>query len=835
MKRLILSLIVILCLAGLTFAQEIIAESMQKDVPEGKEIPKVKNWGVQIKSHVVSVEIKDQVAITTVKQVFFNPNEYNLTGTYVFALPENASINEFKMIIDGKEIKGEIVEKAEAAKIYTDLIRKNKNAGLLEYINKKSFKATVYPLLPNKDTPIEIKYTQLLKSENELVEFEYPMNTARFSDAKIEELKLSVNLKTTVPIRSIYSPSHEIKTQKTDENNAIITFDAKNIVSDKDFELYYAYSNKDFAMNLLTYADGQEDGYFMLMVTPKTKFDETEILPKDIVFVLDISGSMNTDNKIGQAKNALKYCVKNLKTKDKFNIITFNSGIETYKEIMLDANEGNINAAVKFTEELYAMGGTNINDALSRALSTIGVKEEGRIKMIVFLTDGQPTSGVTNVEQIVKNSAANNKNDVRIFTFGVGYDVNTFLLDSIAENSHGTRDYVKPKEDIEEVVSSFFNKISNPVLGSLELKFDGVKAYRFLPRTMPDIFKGTQLTVFGRYAGDGNAKITLTGTVAGKSKTFEVEQNFAKTDTSAEFLPRLWAVRRIGFLVDQQRLYGQNEEFRKEIIQLGKRFGIVTSYTSMIAHDGAPSRDAKPGTSADGWGGDKSSPSSSNGRGYRNNPSGGGAGRTEGKLGGDDEDSQDEPEKESNDSARKKADNTMKPLEKAKLPSQPEQKNEKLDSGGVTGKDATKSSEELRRMREAQSENAEADSKIVGTKKFVKTGEWWIDASYKLDDFIEKPDKIKLLVYLSEEYLTLSQKIADLAKYFTLGEKVIAVHDSLCYIVDNEEGIKKIEEAFKEIRENLAKQKELEEKAKQAAEEQKNEAENKDKTSNSAK
>ena len=558
------------------------------------------------------------------------------------------------------------------------------------------------------------------------------MNTARFSDSKIEDLKLTVNLKTTVPIRSIYSPSHEIKTMKTDENSATITFEAKNIVSDKDFELYYAYSNKDFAMNLLTYADGQEDGYFMLMVTPKTKFKEEEILPKDIVFALDISGSMNTDNKIGQAKNALKYCLKNLKAKDKFNIITFNSGIETYKEIMLDANEGNINSAVKFTDELYAMGGTNINDALNRALSTIGEKEEGRVKMIVFLTDGQPTSGVTNVGQIVKNTATNNKNDVRIFTFGVGYNVNTFLLDSISENSHGTRDYVKPKENIEEVVSSFFNKISNPVLGSLSLNFDGVKAYRFLPRTMPDIFKGMQLTVFGRYAGDGKAKITLAGTVAGKSKTFEVEQTFAKTDTSAEFLPRLWAVRRIGFLVDQQRLYGHNEEFRKEIIRLGKRFGIVTSYTSMIARDGSPSRDAKPGANSSNWG--KGNPSPSNGRGFRNNPSGGG-GRTEGKL-GDDKDSQGRPENESNDKARKKADDTLKPLEKAKLPAKPAQKAEKLGSGGVTGKDATKSSEELRRMREAQSENAEANTKIVGTKKFAKTDEWWLDASYNLEDFI---------------------------------------------------------------------------------------------------
>ena len=278
MKKIFTTFIFVVFLCAPLLAQGLVAPEKQDKWPKEKPRPRIKNYGIQIKSHDVSVEIKDQVAITTVKQVFCNPNDYPLRATYLFALPAEASINNFKMTINGKEIEGKILEKSEAQKVYTDLIRKSKNVGLLEYFGRKSFKAEIYPLEPKKDTPIEIKFTELLTNDNGLIKYYYPLNTSRFNSLPVNEVKVSVKIKTTVPMRAIYSPSHKIKVTKADKNNALVEFGAKNTASSTDFTLYYSFSTKDFAMNAISYHTEDEDGYFMLMVTPKTEFKAEEIL-----------------------------------------------------------------------------------------------------------------------------------------------------------------------------------------------------------------------------------------------------------------------------------------------------------------------------------------------------------------------------------------------------------------------------------------------------------------------------------------------------------------------------------------------------------------------------
>jgi Ca-activated chloride channel family protein len=230
---------------------------------------------------------------------------------------------------------------------------------------------------------------------------------------------------------------------------------------------------------------------------------------------------------------------------------------------------------------LNAVGGTNIEEALNLALKSKG--KGNRPHLIVFMTDGKPTIGETNDDMLIKKLTDSNTKNVRIFTFGIGNDLNTHLLDKITEQTKAYRTYISENEDIEIKVSNFYDKVQSPVLTNLSLSFSrNVKTFQTYPKDLPDMFKGSSITIFGRYSGDGTSKITLNGSVKGERKTFVIDVDFAEDDEQYDFIPPLWASRRIGFLLDQIRLNGENKELVDEITQLAREHGIVTPYTSYL-------------------------------------------------------------------------------------------------------------------------------------------------------------------------------------------------------------------------------------------------------------
>jgi Ca-activated chloride channel family protein len=320
---------------------------------------------------------------------------------------------------------------------------------------------------------------------------------------------------------------------------------------------------------------------------------EGPVEPKDIVFVLDKSGSMRADNKMGQAKEALTFCLRSLNEGDRFGIVSFSSGVDKYTDKLVTFNESEKEKATSHVSRIEVQGGTNINDALLQALSLFEAGE--RLKMILFLTDGLPTNGVTDMNAIVKNVTAANTMNVRLFNFGVGYDVNTILLDKLARENKGDSEYVKPKENIEEKVSRFYAKVQSPVLSSLKLDWGQIKVKDVLPRTIPDLFKGGQIVVTGRYEGSGPQKIALKGALQGKEQRFEVEGTFdEKSDGLAKFfIERLWAQRKIGDIIDQIQLYGKAQELVDEIVRLSIKYGIITEYTSFLIREDANLHDDK--------------------------------------------------------------------------------------------------------------------------------------------------------------------------------------------------------------------------------------------------
>ena len=545
--------------------------------PPGVPPPDTPNLVVEY--HRVSVDISDQVATTEVDQVFLNDTRYDLEGIYIFPLPEEAAISEFAMYVDGERWEGEILPRDEARRIYEDIVRNRLDPALLEYIGRDTFKASIFPIEPGDERRVELAYGQILQNDGGLIKYVYPLDTERFSARPLEEVVITVRVHSAQPIRAIYSPSHDVAIDRIDEHTANVSFEAYDVLPDRDFELYYTVSDEDIGLNLLTYRGRGEDGFFLLLVAPKVEVDERDVVAKDVILVLDTSGSMEGE-KIAQAKDALEFIIGHLNPEDRFNIVAFSTGVRTYaREPQYPSEAGD---AWRFIDDLRAVGGTNIDLALAEALA---MADGERPQILIFLTDGLPTEGVTDTDRIIANVSRQAPENVRIFAFGVGDDVNTFLLDTIAQDNRGASSYVRPYESIEEEVSTFYSKVSMPLLADIELDFGDLRVEDTYPYPLPDLFAGTQLVVVGRYREGGRTDIILRGEVNGEEQEFVYENLRLEDRGGEEFIPRLWATRKIGYLLNEIRLHGEGRELIDEIVDLSVRYGIMTPYTSFLVEE----------------------------------------------------------------------------------------------------------------------------------------------------------------------------------------------------------------------------------------------------------
>jgi Ca-activated chloride channel family protein len=536
---------------------------------------------LEVSYHHVDAKIDGQICTTTVDEEFYNPNSQTLEGTYLFPIPKSAQIDKFTMEIAGKETTAELLPADKARAIYEEIVRREKDPALLEYADRGLFRVHVYPIEGNSRKRVRITYSEVLKMDSGLVSYTYPLNTEKFSSAPIQDVSVSVELKSDQPITSIYSPTHQVEIKRDDSMHATVGYEAKNVRPDTDFQLFFAPEKRDIALNLLAYRVGDRDGYFMLLAAPNLDA-KTKRIPKDVTFVLDTSGSMADDDKLVQAKKALKFCLANLNPEDRFEVIHFATEPEALFGTLTAANADAVKKAEDFVKDLTPDGGTAIDDALKQAVALRPAKSE-RPYTVVFLTDGEPTVGETSDDAIVADTDRAAKDGTRIFCFGLGTDVNAHLLDRIADNTHATSDYVLPDEDIEVKVSNFFAKIREPVLSDVTLTFpDGVRVSKMYPQALPDLFKGEQLVLCGRYSGDGSGNCVIDGNADGVKQTFSVPVTFPKEDLDQPFVPRLWASRRVAYLLDQIRLHGENPELKDEVSDIAREFGLVTPYTAYL-------------------------------------------------------------------------------------------------------------------------------------------------------------------------------------------------------------------------------------------------------------
>lgn len=685
-------------------------------------IPPTWNFdGLKIEYQRVDVTLAEQVATTHIEQLFVNENDWMLEGVYLFPLPAEAAVSQLTMWVDGTPIEAKILEKDEARQIYNEIVSQLRDPALLEYVGSSAIQANVFPIPPHSERRIEIEYSQILPAENGLVHYVYPQSTNLYTNTPLDSQNIRVEVTSNEAIRAIYSPSHPVAISRDGDFNAVVGYEEENVTPDQDFELYYTVSPEDIGLNLLSYREAGEDGFFVLLVAPSVATDE--LVAKDVILIVDTSGSMEGD-KMAQAKEAALYVVDHLNPDDRFNIVSFSTGVRNYMPGLVSASEpGNYQS---FINGLEALGGTNISQAL---LEAVAQADAERPTTILFLTDGLATEGITDTPLLLDSVQQATPSNVRIFAFGVGDDVDTNLLDNLAQNHRGTTTYVRPFQAIDEEVGNFYAKISAPVLTDISLDFGGMVVEQMYPQTLPDLFAGSQLVLTGRYRDGGAATITLSGTVNGQPKVFSYSDQFFRTQSGDEFIPRLWATRAIGHLLTEIRLHGENPELVQSVVNLSVRYGVITPYTSyLIEEDDIFSQ----------------------------------AGLY--------------------DIAEQAAEEAMN------APTAPvsgfEAVEEAAASGALADAEAPMALPATETFANGESVSIDEVVRLVGSKTFVWRDGVWMDTAFNAD--AQTP---QLVGFASPAYFDLITAVPDLGQYLALGTQVLVVHKGQVYQITEGEGV----------------------------------------------
>jgi Ca-activated chloride channel family protein len=725
-----------LVLPAIASAQGIIVPGPCRHCPEPpRPIPITLPRALPIKSIKIDTKISSQVATTHVEQVFRNDTPVTLEGTYLFPIPEAASIAEFAIWDGDRRLVGEVRTREEARRIYDEIVRRQRDPGLLEYAGKDLFQASIFPILPHSDKKLEITYTQVVRAEGGTVSYRYPLGIGR-QLTQIDSVAGRIEVESKEPLRNVYSPTHVIDVKRSSERRSLVSFESESGKEPQDFQLFYTISKEDFGLTLLTHREPGKQGYFLLMISPKDDWSEQEYSAKDVVFVVDTSGSMSEEGKMEKARAALLYGVRILRPQDRFNIVSFAGEEHLMETGLIAADDRGRARGEAFVKALKPVGGTNINQSLLASLRQFNDADRERPKMLVFLTDGLPTVDETNVTKIIDNVRKATKPGVRLFTFGVGYDVNTALLDKLAADNGGVADYVEPKEDLEVKVSNFFSKVNYPVLTDLQLDMGGAQTDLVYPRGIPDVFRGSQVTLIGRYSNATDLEsiqVRLSGRSGGATRTYTYSNlGFPLRSENNDYLPRLWATRRVGWLMEQVRSNGEQKELRDEIVDLGTRYGIVTPYTSYLAlEDGATSNlYITPGQGP------------VNGRAAKR------------PLGG---------------------------LTAPKSIAAPSATPSGVVS--VSGEEAIQQSKMAREQQEVVILKDEALSttvRRVAGKTFYLLNDVWTDSEYKAE--AKLPETV--VVFGSDEYFALLKQHSKLGSYFSLGQRVTVVFEGRVYQVN---------------------------------------------------
>uniref|UniRef100_UPI0040575319 VIT and vWA domain-containing protein n=1 Tax=Candidatus Electrothrix sp. TaxID=2170559 RepID=UPI0040575319 len=585
---------------------------------------------LEVRDHQVKVVIEDGYAITTVEQVFHNPHAQDLEAIYSFPVPEKAAVAEFTMWIDNKPVHGEVLEKGKARKVYEEQKAAGEDAGLTEKDSYKTFDIAVSPVRAGQDTRIRFGYIQPVKVDSAMGRYVYPLEEGGVDDTKLSfwtanekvtnTFSFDLILRSGYPVDGIRLPNHPnaaivkkgdsyhvhlgnsnnlapemVADTEGGEKNTVPgpgeagqTKDGQEVAQtaslqqpgtaftlDQDIVVYYRHAeNLPGSVDLVTYKPEQgKAGTFMLTVTPAMDLQPiTE--GRDWLFVLDISGSMK--GKYQTLADGVSRALQKMSPNERFRIILFNNSASELTRGYTPANPENVRKYIDKVEKIAPNGGTNVYDGLHKGIKGL---DSDRTSAILLVTDGVANVGVTRQKDFIKLIRSH---DVRLFTFIMGNSANRPLLTAITDASNGFAMSVSNSDDIVGSILLAQSKVTHEALHGAQLKIKGIKTFDLTPEKIGSLYRGQQLTMFGHYSGNGQAKVSLSGKLSGEEKVYQTDFTFPETSTANPELERLWAYASIEQLNREIEDFGEDADMKQAITDLGIQYGLVTDYTSMV-------------------------------------------------------------------------------------------------------------------------------------------------------------------------------------------------------------------------------------------------------------
>lgn len=537
---------------------------------------------LEVTQHLVDLRLDRGLASVTVDETFHNPHGRELEGTYYFPVPPGAQVEDFRAVLGGKELAGEILPAEDARRIYEELVRRVVDPAILEYYQRDLFRARVFPIPAHGDVQLSISYRHRVPSNGGLARLRYPLDTGRFAQGPYRDVRIDVEVATDGVLHSVHSPTHPLTELQRGPRSAKLRYTAKELDAEHDFLLDVIEGNGDLAGGIRAFRESDEDGWFILRLAPG-RLEPKDLPPVSLVLVVDVSGSMAGD-KLRQAKEALRSACARLRPVDRLQILSFSSRVTSLAEAPLLATPENLTRARDYIDALVARGGTNIDEAVSRGLAQ--AREEDRTSTVLVITDGAPTVGVTDAKEIVRRAGSANGGDHRIHVLGVGAQVNTLLLDALARGNRGSRTYLEGTGELEVALGALLDRVVYPAISDLALTVDGVTIDRLEPRGPWDLFHGDDLVIAGRFRGDGPANVRVEGAYGAERRAWVFPARFPRHGGEEE-AAFLWAELRILRLLEDLRELapGEGATLRQEVVDLSLRYGIVTPYTSYLIRE----------------------------------------------------------------------------------------------------------------------------------------------------------------------------------------------------------------------------------------------------------
>ncbi len=560
-------------------------------------------------------EISGFLARVVVTQEFENPFDEKIEAVYTFPLPQNAAVDDMTMIVGDRTVRGKILRREEAEAVYEAAKTNGQTASLLNQERPNIFTQSVANILPGEQIKITISYVETLKYEDGAYEFVFPMvvgpryvpgsatgapvsvkgngfapNTDRVPDASRitpqpvpegmrvgHDISLDVTLDAGVPIDALSSKTHEVNVERPDDHRARVTLKDQAAIPNKDFVLRYDVAGRKIEDALLTHAS-DKGGYFTLILQPPLRITAEDVTPKELVFVLDTSGSMS-GFPIEKAKETMKLALDNLYPSDTFNLITFSGDEHILFPAPVPATKENLAKAQAFLETRQGGGGTEMMKAIKASMDPSDASDHVRI--VCFMTDGYVGNDMEIIGEVQRHPNA------RVFAFGIGGSVNRFLLDGMAKYGRGEVEYVALNDDGSAAARRFHERVRNPLLTDISIDWNGLPVADVYPKSIPDLFGAKPVILTGRYTGVGKGTIRLKGKMSGVDFVREIPVDFSKAESRNDVLSTLWARTRVDDLMSQDFKGAQQgvmkDDVKQAVIQLGLDYRLMTQFTSFVA------------------------------------------------------------------------------------------------------------------------------------------------------------------------------------------------------------------------------------------------------------